>query len=240
MDPHRPDLAAYAAAVAELMLHLRDEGTILTSIDQHFVATWWERGYPLPTVLRTVRETGERLKRRKRPPRGLPLKSMRKQVEKAGEQVLELGAFAGPDGPPAPPPEDRAAAPRTEPVDPPSALPPVLTVALARLQDAEDTPPGRADLAAQARATLLAGAASSPETAFVAVLRASRAYYDALATLLDAVERARLVREAEDLLGPPVRGEAPEARAEDVRELVRRCLRAEDPILDPAAIEEAT
>ena len=84
MSDSSPPLAVYAAAVGELVLFLREEGTILTSMDQHLIASWWEAGYPLPTVLRSVRETGERLKRRKRPPRGLPLSSMRKVVERGG------------------------------------------------------------------------------------------------------------------------------------------------------------
>ena len=58
------DLGLYAAHIQELVLYLRDEGHILSSIDQHIIENWWEAGYPLEVVLRTVHERGLRLKAR--------------------------------------------------------------------------------------------------------------------------------------------------------------------------------
>lgn len=222
MDPASSDLADYAAAVGELVLHLRDEGAILSSIDQHLVATWWERGYPLPVVLRAVRETGERLKRRKRPPRGLPLKSMSKQVEREGERALERGA----------------AAVAPSPASPSSgAAESVLDRALARLRRAPRRRAAHAALLDEAAQSLRDAQQGPPGLAFVALLAASRCYYDGLFASLPPEEQRRLRDEIEGSLPPRSGRESLDARDEAVRELVRRRLRERDPVLDPLAIE---
>lgn len=220
-----PSLSDYAAAVGELVLHLREEGSILSSIDQHLVATWWEAGYPLDTVLRVVRATGERLKRRKRPPRGLPLSSMRKVVEKAGIRALARGA----------------AATVGQPVDGLAEGAALLEFAAAELRgDTRDEPPGRRALLARAAQSLADAAQGDAGAAFVALLTASRCYYDGLFAVQPFAERDRIRNEVVAQLGSAIRRMAPDAVDSTVNELIRRRLRASDPVLDPQRLEEGS
>lgn|GEM_PF-1921423 len=215
-----PSLPEYAAAVGELLLHLRDEGTVLSSLDQHLLASWWEAGFPLGVVLHSIRETGERLKRRKRPPRGLPLSSMRKVVEREGRKALDRQAASV--GPSTDGESDR-----------------VLQAALVAIDAAsKDEPAGRLALLADARESLTTAPDWNPSAVFVALLAASRCYYDGLLGLLPASERERVRADVMDELGPALGRMAPDAVHGTVQELIRRRLRAIDPVLDPLTIEE--
>lgn len=209
--------------MGELVLHLRDEGHVLSSMDQHLLATWWERGYPLPTVLRTVRTTGEKLKKRKRPPRGLPLKSMRKQVERAGEQAVVRGAAAV-----------------TTPQDPQDGLTELriardrVIAALAErgLGHHSASPLKEADASLAAELS-----APDPGGAFVALLRVSRSYYDGLVASLPRARRAAIRQEMTASLTDARRMD-PAAIEATIGELLRRRAMEDDPVLDPRRVTE--
>ena len=47
-------LESFAAHIQEVVLHLRDEGHLLSSVDQHYIECWWEAGYPLESVLAAI------------------------------------------------------------------------------------------------------------------------------------------------------------------------------------------
>ena len=224
MSDSPPTLAVYAAAVGELVLFLRDEGTILTSMDQHLIASWWEAGYPLPTVLRSVREMGERLKRRKRPPRGLPLSSMRKVVEREGSRA-----------------RDRASAAVVNTASVEYEATTLLGFALSELAlDRRDDPPGRRRLLDDAASQLRAAADDDASAAFVALLAASRCYYDALLGLLPKTAQDALHAEVMSEIGPAMGRMAPDARGDAIREQLRRRVRDRDPVLDPLRLEEGS
>jgi len=218
-----PPLSEYAAAVAELVLHVRDEGHVLSSIDQHFIATWWERGYPIDTVLRTVQRTAERLKKRKRPPRGLPLKSMKTVVEREGERAMKRRAAA-------------------QPIAPPDDGLVELRVARDRVNEAlASRSPGHpsAGPLREADAALAAEISSpSPAGPFVALLRIARCYYDSLVSTLPPDRRAALRNETLTSMGEARRRMTPEAIEGTIAELTRRRLQREDPLLDPRRLAE--
>ena len=69
-------------AANSLVLHLRDEGHFLSPVDLEILGRWWEDALALPAVLRGIRLGAERLGRLKRPPRGLPLKRLDKDVRR--------------------------------------------------------------------------------------------------------------------------------------------------------------
>ncbi len=224
MSEPSPPLAVYAAAVGELVLFLREEGTILTSMDQHLIASWWEAGYPLPTVLRSVRETGERLKRRKRPPRGLPLSSMRKVVERDGSRA-----------------RDRASAAVVYAASVESEATTLLGFVLGELaRDRRDDPPGRRRLLDEAAERLREASDEDAGSAFVTLLAVSRCYYDALLGLLPKTVQDTLHAEVMTEIGPAMGRMAPDARGDVVREQLRRRVRDRDPVLDPLRLEEGS
>jgi len=208
-SPALPDLEIYVAHVAEVMLHLRDEGHILSPIDQHLIEQWWEAGFPLDPVLRELSERGERLKNRKKPPRGLPLRSLDKYVRKAGESA-RTRSFAAPEA--------------TSPVVP--AMQALTSVLAAR----SDHGPSRAALLELADLPEGLGAGES----FALFLAASRRYYDACYEELDAAARDALRAQLLEQLGGAAARMAPDALEQTLAELVRRELRRSDPVLDPA------
>lgn len=219
-------LDRYVAELQELVLFLRDEGHLLSSMDQHLLATWWERGYPLPAVLRAVHEAGLRLKNRKRPPRGLPLRSMRKAVEKEGEKALLRSAGAAPV-------RSEATAGPADGGDP------LLDAALAAVGEAlaQASAPRRALL--EAAAAELEALGSLPEMeAFTGLLAVSRRYYDGLRTADRWGEDRRRLR-AEEKLGDAARTMTAEALDATLNELSRRALREEDPVLDLDRLDAA-
>ncbi len=198
-------LGLFAAHVAELVLELRDEGHWLSPMDLHMIETWWEAGYPLDVVLRAVDETGRKLKKRKQPSRGLPLKSMRRQVEKAGENALVARMAVQPA--------------------------PVQRVdALAGLREDVSAVHGAA---ASAAAEELAGIGLDLGEAelFTSLLGVGRRYYEASMAELSPARREALRAELLAMLPEDVqRSEAAESA---VSELALRRLRTEDPLFDP-------
>ncbi len=224
MSTHLP-LSAYAEALGELVQHVREEGNVLSSIDQHLIATWWERGYPLDTVLRTVRVTAERLKKRKRPPRGLPLKSMATAVEREGAQAVARHAATNTSVEL----DDGASALSVAHGDVCAAL------AARRLGDPSSGP------LAQAEAALAAEIAHPSQAgAYVALLRIARLYYDSLVLALPSARRTALRDELRSSMGDAAQRMSPDAFEGTIMELSRRRLQQEDPVLDPRRLTEET
>jgi hypothetical protein len=207
-------LESFAAHVQELILHLRDEGHVLSSVDQHFIERWWAAGYPLEVVLASVLEGGRKLMARKNKPRGLPLKSLHKRVEKAGGRALERGVGL----------DESAQSP-----SPSDSLAERLLRQLEAAIETEPTPPRAAAVEA------LGHLVESPDGAptFAACLAVSRAYYDALLLALSPDEAERLRRQSIETLGDAAKRMTPEGLGETVEELARRSLRQQDSLLDP-------
>jgi hypothetical protein len=209
-------LELFAAHVAELLLELRDEGHLLSSVDQHLIEAWWEAGLPLEVVLRTLRIQAPRLKARKKPPRGLPLSAMKRAVEAAGKKAL--GAAVG-----------RSVLVEQQVPDDVLAA---LRQDVRRALDAAVGP--RREPLRQALAELGAPGVEGPEELFAALLGVGRRYYAACEAALPADERARRRAAVLDGLPSAARAAGPDALEATVRELSLRRLRADDPLFDPA------
>jgi len=239
--PTAAGLDTYAAEVQEIVLYLRDEGHVLSPIDQHLVESWWESGYPLDVVLRTVWKQGRKLKARKSPPRGLPLRSMHRQVERAGNAALRAGvgkqcdaggshgdaAISRDVGP-------NPASPLSEVDEALALLSQLLDDVLERLRRTDSGTPD-ADLLATSRARLeaLEGEVLAAPQMLSALLQVGRQYYDALWFRLPAVEQETLRSDVLDGLGQSVARMSPDALDETLSELCRRRLRARDPLFEP-------
>ncbi len=207
-------LESFAAHIQELVLHLRDEGHVLSSVDQHFIERWWAAGFPLEVVLASVLDGGRRLMARKRKPRGLPLKSLDKRVVRDGAAALERGG---------PSPAATGAAED----DLPARLFEAVTDALASGDVARSA---RQRAAEALRGLRDAGAGAH---VFAACLAVSRRYYDDLLADLPPEAADRLRADALTTLGDAARRMTPEGLGETVEELARRALRAQDSLLDP-------
>ena len=224
------DLGVYAAHLQELVLFLRDEGHFLSSIDQHLIEGWWEAGYPLEVVLRTVHECGWRLKARKNPPRGLPLRSLARYVEKAGVAALQqqVGAHRS-TGP----------AVSNSPADEHNARLCLLLAGLETdvsdaiaLRGSED--PSHPFLVEALNALeTLSSSPPSEVAVFNALLAMGRRYYDALWHVRSAASRAEIRGQILGSLGEGAGQMSGEALDETVAELCRRKLRSSDPLFDP-------
>ncbi len=224
------DLGIYAAHLQELVLYLRDEGHFLSSIDQHIIEGWWEAGYPLEVVLRTVHERGLRLKARKNPPRGLPLRSLARYVEKAAVAALqqEVGAH-----------HSRGSAASTSAAHERNAR---LCLALAGLEsDVSDAvalrdpqDPAQSFLAeVLAELATLSSSPPSEVAVFNTLLAMGRRYYDVLWRSRPAASRAEIRGDVLRSLGEGAGRMSGEALEETVAELSRRQLRNRDPLFDP-------
>lgn len=209
-------LELFAAHVAELVLELRDEGHVLSPLDQHLVESWWQAGYSLEAVLGAVRVQGPRLKARKKPPRGLPLSSMRRAVEKAAERsaALRVGQSAA------------------ESDAPPEVLGPLLEAARAARVDRADD--GGSPLAA-AISELEAQCAApvGTEELYAALLGIGRRYYAACWAGLSSSDREARRERILASLPDITRGLPADVLESTLRELGLRGLRCEDPLFDP-------
>lgn len=239
--PTAAGLDTYAAQVQEIVLYLRDEGHVLSPIDQHLVECWWEAGYPLDVVLRTLWTQGRKLKARKKPPRGLPLRSMNRQVERAGVAALRarVGGHSnelygdsapGSSGDAAP----RASSVRSEADEARDLLCQLLDDVAGRLRELEGDD-SCAVLLANSRSQLerLGGENIPVPQMLSALLQVGREYYDALWNRLSVAEQSTLRSDVLDGLGQSVARMSPDALEETVSELCRRRLRARDPLFEP-------
>ena len=215
-------LDQYVQAIHELVLWLRDEGHILSPMDQHVIESWWEAGYPLDTVLGAVRDAGTRLRRRKNAPRGLPLKAIRRAVDKVGQRAVDLSV-----GAPEASPEVASYEPAEAPLD-------------ALLADVQQGLQGRSEGAEQLalrrsleELTRLQQLGMGAEQLFSSLLGIGRRYYEALDAQLPPGAREEMTGAILDDLGDAAIAMDPEALDRTVCELRRRRLRRQDPILDP-------
>jgi hypothetical protein len=226
LDPDRDgSLERYAAQIQELVLWIRDEGHILSSIDQHFVEQWWEAGYPLESILEALRESGLRLKKRKNPPRGLPLRSMKRWVVKAGERA-RVGAVGRHEG--------EAAA--CETIKPEAGASGLLEGLVEDLEsELAGCQPAHRHALEGARAELdhLAGQALAEPALFAALLGIGRRYYDARWESLAPSDRSERRGRISASLAAAAGMMDPESYETTVAELCRRAIRAADPLFDP-------
>lgn len=218
-------LDRYASAIAELALWLREEGHILSSMDQHWIERWFDAGYPLGAVLEEIRRTGTRLKKRKSPPRGLPLSSMKAAVARAGERArLRAVGGAAVDAPPEP-----QALTGIEPV--------VLDLEAALTAE---TDPERRRALQDARSSIeRVDEMEGPFEVFSLLLAASRCYYDDRVGALSAAQRSALRDAVMVDLGEAAAAMDADALEQTVAELIRRRLREQDPVLHPDRLEAA-
>jgi len=233
LDPtHDGSLERYAAQIQELVLWIRDEGHILSPIDQHFVEQWWEAGYPLDSILEAVRESGLRLKGRKNPPRGLPLRSMKRWVVKAGERARTSSVGAHERGS-APEPSTGTSVPAAASTDRAAE---VLAALAAEIDVAEQRGESEAKEALRDARTELESMAKEglgESEVFAALLATGRRYYDACWDVLPVLKRSERREQISASLGDAAGSMDPEALEATVDELCRRTLRAEDPLFDP-------
>ncbi len=223
------DLGLYAAHIQELVLYLRDEGHVLSSMDQHVLEGWWQAGYPLEVVLHTVHDRGLRLKARKKPPRGLPLRSLSRYVEKAGEKAL-LQSVGG-HGPATVSVATSGAAEREQ-------LSLLLVGLEADLSDAvalrEPSDPSQKILAELlAEFADLLSKRHGKAAVFSALLAMGRRYYDALWHWSPSGQQAELRAAVLASIGEGAVNMSGDALEETLAELCRRQLRGRDPLLDP-------
>jgi len=233
LDPRRDgSLELYAAQIQELILWIRDEGHILSSIDQHFVELWWESGYPLDSVLEALRESGLRLKGRKKPPRGLPLRAMKKWVVKAGERaraasVGQHGGTLGSEGQSPPQVQPSASAERGVAV---------LEALVTDVRTASENSSSRSEAALRLALEAVLSLANQelPESElFASLLGCARKYYDACWDSLSPAEQVERRGRISASLGDAAGSMDPSAYETTVDELCRRELRAADPLFDP-------
>lgn len=224
-------MQGYARAVQELVLWMRAEGHVLSPMDSHLICGWWEAGYPLEVVLGAVRQAGTRVLRRRNPPRGLPLTSLRRSVDAAGRRALALAVGSTDRGREAGEREgtDRVLA---------GLLAETSGLLGASCGDGVGAGTGaavREAALAEARRELesLAGADLRSESVFSALLGVSRRYYEALDSALDPCERDEMSRAILSDLAEAAPAMDPDVLARTVDELRRRTLRLADPVLDP-------
>lgn len=213
-------LEQYVRCIHELVLWLRDEGHILSPMDQHVIESWWEAGYPLETVLGAVRDAGARLRKRKNAPRGLPLKSIRRAVDKVGQRAVDLSLGIEPER-------------RSMPVPVTTPLEALLSDLKQGLDRRDEGPERQALQRSLQELGELRQAGLPVEELFASLLGVGRRYYQALDAQLEPQTREAMTGAILDDLGDAAEAMDPEALDRTVCELRRRWLRREDPILDP-------
>lgn len=251
------DLPAYAAAVQETVLSLRDEALVLSSLDQHVLLSWWDAGLPLRTLLPELWRVGSRLKARKRPPRGLPLRSLDKAVRKAVGRVqqrsvgaphreptaetVNLGAVGSPAGSEGPGIDGLTHAgggdgDGDDAAGIPSLAPHVVSRAwkdlLVKLRAEAATRPA-CDPTTECLRAALHDAPEETDDPVSALLRCSKAYYDAAFARWPRAEQLLADQAIDDLHRAAFRRMDPSAAAEVRDELRRRAVQRVDPVLDP-------
>ena len=230
--PTPSDGDQYLRAVRDVVVHVRQSGVFLSPVDQQIIDAWCEAGVPLAAVLRGIRLGAERLSRLKRPPRGLPLKRLVKDVAK--EQTLAAKAQEGR--------ADEAARAGREG----GAASAFLEAARARLVAARMRPDDPDDVGIIEEISALgyeAGEAGwSAELCFAALAGCARRWYEGVRLALPADERQRREAAALAALGEQAARQPRDVLRGTVAARVRRDLCDEDGVLDPdglwAALEQ--
>lgn len=208
------DIEAYLQEIEALVLHLSPQAHLLGDMDLHVIEELYDRGIPLHNALAGIRKGAHRLSRLKRPPRGLPLARVRRDVEKeAGLTGKNKGGVEKPSQEP--------------PVAPPPVPESPWRTVLQGIADAVDGEHRRALTALAADEEL------EEERAFVRYLGISRTYYQEQAERLAESSRAQLEDEVSTASAAVLTGMDPLEAAALLDELVRRRLIAQDPVLDP-------
>ncbi len=227
--PPAADLGLYAAHVQELVLFLRDEGHVLSSMDQHILEGWWRAGYPLEVVLHTVRERGLRLKARKNPPRGLPLRSLSRYVQKAGESALAKSVGGHSCGGVVVVPAESDSQQRLSVML--SGLEADLCDAIALRDGSDSSHSLLAELLGELEEIQSKGHGTA--ALFSTLLAMGRRYYDGLWRGASVQEQRDLRADVLASLGESAGPMSADALEETVTELCRRALRRQDPLFDP-------
>ena len=209
------DRASYLRDIEALVQHLRPQAQLLGDMDLHVIEELYDAGVPLDAALAGIRQGAERLGRLKRPPRGLPLSRMRKDVERA----MGRGRGSAPPRTPTPNPE--------LPAEPPPEADDSWRDLLRELS-------ARVEGDACTLLRELAGTSGlGEERAFVRFVAISRDHYQRRLDSLDPDERDALIEEVEASSAAVLGGMSADAREDLIAELVRRRLMAQDPVLDP-------
>ncbi len=202
----------YLQEIEALVVHLSPQAHLLGDMDLHVIRELYDRGIPLHCALAGIRKGADRLSRLKRPPRGLPLKRVLRDVEKEAG-LTGKGKAA-------------AALKRPEPSPPPSDPSPWREV-LRGLAGA---------VAGSHRRALIALADNEEleeERAFVRYLGISRNYYQEVVEGLPESQRTGLEEQVSTASAAVLTRMDPLEAATLLEELVRRRLIAQDPVLDP-------
>jgi hypothetical protein len=208
------DHATYMREIEALVQHLCPRAQLLGDMDLHVIEQLFDGGIPLESALAGIRKGAKRLSRLKRPPRGLPLARMRKDIERADRHgATDRDAASKPDPAPA-----EAGAPAAD-----DSWRPVVRALAANS-------PGPA---ATALAELADTVGLGQERAFVRFLAISREHYQRVLEALPPGAQADLRDNVGAASAAVLAGMSADAREDLVAELVRRRLIEQDPVLDP-------
>jgi len=194
----------YLQEVEALVQHLSTHAGLLGDMDLHVIEEFYEGGVPLEAALAGIRAGAKRLAGLKRPPKGLPLARLRRDVERAAKnRAKNVLATAEPAV------QDDS----------------WREVVRAMAEDAQAMKPDLLHLAE----TPDLGA----ERAFVRFLTLSAEYYQRKLESLSPPSRDSLLDEIEVAAAGALENMAPDARQDTVLELARRRLAEADPVLRP-------
>ena len=196
----------YLQEVEALVQHLSARADLLGDMDLHVIEELYEKGVPLETMLTGIRAGARRLSKLKRPPKGLPLKRLRADVERAAKKRAKNVLTTTDDEPSAMDDSWRDAV---------RAMVQEARSMATELQQLAETP----DL--------------GEERAFVRFLAISGEYYQRKLDTMGPTARDALLDEIELGAAEALRKMSPDARQDTVLELARRRLTDADPVLRP-------
>lgn len=196
----------YLQEVEALVQHLSARADLLGDMDLYVIETLFEKGVPLETTLTGIRSGAKRLSRLKRPPKGLPLKRLRRDVERAAKKSAK-NVLTTSGSEPASADDSWRDAVRGM---------------------AREAGPMAAELQELAEAANLGA-----ERAFVRFLAISGEYYQRKLEAMGPSARDTLFDEIELVATDALKKMSPDARQDTVLELARRRLTEADPVLRP-------
>jgi len=216
------EFEGYLQEIEALVVHLAPEARVLSDMDLHVAERLFEEGVPLEVALAGIRKGARRLQRLKKPPRGLPLSRVRRDVDKESKRLARRRGAA---------PEAHAEAAGEAPAE--GAEPGARWRAVVRRLADEVEPPTRDELVA-----LADDAALGEERGFVRFTRISGAFYSEHLERLEPATRQAWRDEVRRATADATAAMSEDARQELLEELVRRRLIAENPVLDPGRFWE--